>query len=122
MDENYNDDRMFVLEISRVKTRSFNAYHDGDGGVRHGKESPWQWVWSVCARRNTPRYPPVRSTSFQTHEEALDYYKIAIVETPLLSLDGKAPSPVPSLDDYSQWLNAEGLFDPLLNPSSGNSE
>ena len=102
----FKDDRMFVFELSRATTRSLTA-------STHEKRE-----WAVITRRNVPGYQPHRSDTFATRAEALDYYKNVVVETPRVSLGNKSPIPAPTLDDYTAWLLAANLYDPILNPDA----
>ena len=96
----YHDDRLFVLELARVTTRSLTR-----------AEAPVE-RWAVITRRNVPGFPPFRSDDFGSREEALQYlYKIAPL-TPRVSLGGCSPVPPPSLPEFKAWLAASGL-DPL---------
>ena len=102
----FHDDRMFVLEVAPVTTRVLAS------------DEPEKRQWSVITRRNVPGYPPFRSDSFPTRAEATEYYKQIVVETPRVSLGSKSPDPAPSLEEYQAWLEAENLYDPLLNPDA----
>lgn len=94
----FKDDRMFVLHISKLPARSL--------------ERPW----TVITIRNVPGYMPVRYDQFASREDALTYFHDVVVETPRVSLGNNAPSPAPSLEQYTSWLKSENLCDPLLNP------
>ena len=102
----FKDDRMFVLEVCSVTTRSLTS------------SEPEKNEWAVITRRNVPGYPPFRSDTFPTYDEAVTYYKKVIVSTPRVSLGNHSPSPEPSLDEYVAWLVVENLHDPILNPSA----
>jgi hypothetical protein len=91
----FNDDRKFVMEISRVTVNG-------------------EPKWAVITRRNVPDYPAFRSDSFETREEALEYYKNVVVETPLVSLNGQSPNPRKTIEEYKQWLIDKGLTDNYL--------
>ena len=91
----FNDDRKFVMEISRVTVNG-------------------EPKWAVITRRNVPDYPAFRSDNFETKEEALEYYKSVVVETPLTSLNGQSPNPRKSIEEYKQWLIEKGLQDDYL--------
>lgn len=106
LDVLFKDDRLFVLEVSAVTTRILTS------------NAPEKKEWAVITRRNVPGYPPFRTDSFPTRAEAVNYYKKVVVETPRVSLGNKSPNPPPSLEDYTAWLVAEKLYDPLLNPSA----
>jgi hypothetical protein len=101
----FNDDRNFVFEMSAVSTRNLST------------KEPERNEWAIITRRNVPGYPPYRTDSFSTRSEAVNYYKKIVVETPRVSLGNQSPNPPPSLEDYTAWLVAENLYDPLLNPS-----
>ena len=100
----FNDDRMFVLELLPATNRTLTSSTSEKRG------------WAVITRRNVMGYPPYRSDSFETSQEAEEYYKRIVLETPRLSLGEKSPSPIPTLEDYTSWLEDENLFDPVLNP------
>ena len=106
----FHDDRMFVMEISPVTTRSLTS------------AAPEKRELAVITRRNVPGYPPFRSDSFPTKEAALAYYHKIVVETPRTSLGSQSPTPAPSLQRYTSWLVSEGLYDPVLNPSGSRPE
>lgn len=91
----FNDDRKFVMEISRVSVNG-------------------EPKWAVITRRNVPDYPAFRTDSFETREEALEYYKTIVVETPLVSLNGKSPNPRKTIEEYKQWLVEMQLTDDYL--------
>lgn len=117
----YNDDRMYVLEISRVSVSAIDE--DGLQTVEifrpDNKKPPegQKIVWALVTRRNTWNYPPTRTDEFDTREEAKAYYKKVVVTTPLISLGRRSPTPTPSLEHYTEWLKSQNLFDPLLNPA-----
>ncbi len=100
----YNDDRMYILELTKVQSRELTS------------DSPAKLEWAVITRRNVFDYPPVRCDNFDTRQEASEYYMKVVVETPRVSLDEKSPIPVPSLEEYTAWLLKEDLHDQLLNP------
>jgi len=102
----FKDDRMFVLELCPVTTRSLTS------------NAPEKQEWAVITRRNVPGYPPHRSDAFPTRAEAIEYYKKVVVETPRVSLGNNSPATPPTLEAYTSWLVAENLYDPLLNPSA----
>src|SRR3546814_12837669 len=75
---------MFVLHISKLPARSL--------------ERPW----TVITIRNVPGYMPVRYDQFPSREDALTYFQEVVVETPRVSLGNSAPSPVPSIEQYTR--------------------
>jgi hypothetical protein len=99
----FNDDRMFVLELSPVTTRPLTS------------DEPVRNEWGVITRRNVVGYPPFRSDTFPTREEAIAFYKKTVVSTPRVSLGNKSPTSEPTVDEYTEWLVAEGLYDQVLN-------
>jgi hypothetical protein len=103
----YRDDRVLVLEVVPVTTRSSRGVEDR---------------WAVIARRNVPGYPPFRSDDFETKEEATDFFNKVIVETPRVSLKNKPSNPLPTLDEFTAWLIEENLYDPILNPDASVNE
>jgi hypothetical protein len=102
----FKDDRMFVLEVGSVTTRSLTS------------KAPEKQEWAVITRRNVRGYPPHRSDTFSTRVEAIEYYKKVVVETPRVSLGNKSPLPPPTLEAYTSWLVEENLYDPILNPGA----
>lgn len=104
-DHLFNDDRMFVLEISRVKVSS--AFPSSEPQIK----------WAVITRRNVPSYPLHRSDTFNTYEEAKQFYLRIVLETPRVSLDNRSPDPIPTLEQYILWLKEYKLYDPILNPT-----
>ncbi len=55
--------------------------------------------WAVITRRNVPGFPPFRVDHFSTKEEAFEFYKTLVVETPLVSLYGQSPNPRKSIEE-----------------------
>ena len=74
----------------------------------------------MITRRNVFDYPPYRIDPFPTREGALDYYNKIVVQTPRVSLGKQSPKPEPTIAEYTTWLVAENLYDPILNPEGGN--
>lgn len=85
----FKDDRMFVLEVCPVTTRTSTS------------SAPEKHEWAVITRRNVPGYPPHRSDTFSTEAEAVEYYKKVVVETPRVSLGNKSSIPLPTLEAYT---------------------
>jgi hypothetical protein len=100
----FHDDRMFVLEVTSATTRSLTS------------TAPEKHEWAVITRRNIAGYPLYKSDSFDTRRNAEAYYKKVVVETPRVSLGEISPDPIPTLEEYTSWLQDENLFDPVLNP------
>jgi len=107
----YLDDRMFVLEISRVTTRSMTSTNE-------------RQQWAVIERRNVFGYPPTRCKEFDRRDAAVAFLKELAPQTPRVSLDGESPSPLPSWDEFQSWLTSLGVArlqvdDSWGGPSSG---
>ena len=92
----YLDDRMFVLEISRVTTRSMTSTNE-------------RQQWAVIERRNVFGYPPTRCKEFDRRDAAVAFLKEVAPQTPRVSLDGESPSPLPSWDEFQSWLTSLGV-------------
>ena len=92
----YLDDRMFVLEISRVTTRSMTSTNE-------------RQQWAVIERRNVFGYPPTRCREFDRRDAAVAFLKELAPQTPRVSLDGESPSPLPSWDEFQSWLTSLGV-------------
>ena len=95
--QEYYDDRLFVLELAQVTTRSLTQI-----------EAPRQ-RWAVITRRNVPGYPTSRSDDFGTREGAVHFVHQIAPTTPRISLGGKSPTPEPTLAEYKAWLLSCGL-------------
>ncbi len=88
--EFYNDDRLFILDYGVA---------DEEGNE----------VWCVVTRRNIRRFPPHRADKFVSEDEAVDFIKKIEPSTPRISLRGQGPSPVPSYEQYLQWLREQEI-------------
>lgn len=88
----YFDDRVYIYDIS------FGLY--GSLLSVERKET-----WSVIARRNVHRYPPVSIWEFSTYDEAIEYLRKIAPTTPRVSLGKQPPDPVPSWEEYQQWVD-----------------
>ncbi|MDJ1463719.1 ankyrin repeat domain-containing protein [Nitratireductor sp. GZWM139] len=96
VDEDYLDDRMFVLEVRHSLSGSaIKAEH--------------QETWSVITCRNVRGYPPFRIDPFNTQAEAVRYLRKVAPQSPRVSLNGSAPFPVPSWSEFQNWLEENGL-------------
>jgi len=96
----YLDDRMYVLEISSVKSRTVEV---------DKPPQAWEEKWAVITRRNVRGYPPTRTDEFDTREEAVAYLKAVVPSTPLVSLDGASPNPPLTYVEYQDWLDRTGI-------------
>jgi hypothetical protein len=98
---NYADDRLYVLELRRNSP-------DADS-------KPWLLV----TRENIVNYyPPYRVDQFKTYEEAIAYLNNVAPQVPLISLNGKAPDPLPSIEEFEDWV-AKSNFRPNYNEYTG---
>jgi hypothetical protein len=102
--EDYLDDRIFVLDVGRaiISSSDPNAYR----GV----------IWSVTTSRNTRLRPPFRVDEFHTREEAIAFLEKVEPTTPRISLGGRSPDRVPSIEEYQAWLRASGLRPAWVEP------
>jgi hypothetical protein len=103
----FKDDRMVVLELAPDITQCLSQRPSGSSTD-----------WAVVTRRNVPGYPVQSVVAFEDRDKALAHYKRMVVETPRLSLGGRSPSMSPTLEEYTRWLAANRLHDPVLNPDS----
>jgi hypothetical protein len=80
MHDHYFEDRMYVLEVAYVTTRSLTRCE------------PEKQEWAVITRRNVPGYLPCRCDSFPTREDALAYARSVEPSTPRVGLNGHPPN------------------------------
>ena len=113
----FHDDRMFVLEITPVESGNSESVVLA-AGLRPEETKEW----AVVTRRNVPGYPPVRVDRFPSQGQAVEFYNRTIVSTPRKSLGEKSPDPVPTLQQYTEWLVRENFFDPVLNSSGKRTD
>jgi hypothetical protein len=102
----FKDDRMVVLELAPDITQRLSR-PPGDA-----------IEWAVITRRNVPGYPVQGVVTFSERDEALAHYKRTVLQTPRLSLGGRAPQVAPTLEEYVHWLESNRLHDPVLNPDA----
>lgn len=105
----FQDDRMFIFHISRQPERTLRS------------SNLTKRPWAVITIRNIPGYCPVRVDNFKSREDAITYFKSAVVETPRVSLGSSSPVPLPTIEQYTNWLKFENLYDPVLNASGKTS-
>lgn len=121
--EAYNDDRMFVLSISRCTVRVDAEILET---VIHHEDAPPGHIWCVVTHRNTSRYPVTRVDHFATPEEARDYMHFVEPNTPRISLGGESPAPAPTYDDFSAWKVANRLqeydYRKMFTPGGANPQ
>jgi len=86
----YNDDRLFILDITL-------------------SEKDCRTFWIVVTRRNHQGFPPIRVDEFKSKEEAIEYIKKIETTTPLISLGGKSPTKPLSYEDYCKQLKNKNI-------------
>lgn len=86
----YFDYRLFILDLQRA--------------TKNG-----QPVCAITTRRNVKGFPPRRSDTFQTKEEAIRYLKEVEPSTPRISLKGKSPNPPLSYEQHVNWCKSENI-------------
>jgi hypothetical protein len=110
----YHDDRLFVLDISTTQVRHL---HDPEfGGISETVSSSSidaSSTWTLTTRRNCPGYPPTRMDHFESVGGLVDYVRKVEPITPRRSLNGSSPEPVPSYEEYLEWLDRNGLHGAL---------
>lgn len=122
-DQNYFDDRLFVLYLCKGKVEI-----EPDGvaitTIYHEQE-PIDFVWCVATYKNCIRYPLYRVDSFYKKEVAIEYIKKIEPETPLISLDGKSPAKPFSYEEYLKWKKDNDFKDynwqELYTPGGSNA-
>ncbi len=105
--EIYNDDRLFVLHISKCTVRI--AEDDVTETTIYHEEAPRVVKWCVVTYRNVERYPAIRVDHFESFKAAEDYMKEVEPTVPLISLGGKSPkNPLP-YDQFLKWKSENHL-------------
>jgi hypothetical protein len=114
-DSEYNDDRMYVLRL----TQDFDVEKDGlVSAVAFGpapardKEKPTLLV----TYRNTRSLPAIRTDTFPTLSEALDYVRKVEPTCPRVSLQGREPQPTLTWEEHLAWLHQNGLVSAADGP------
>jgi hypothetical protein len=120
-DDEYHDDRIFVLHICRCTaesstddTTSTTVYHDS---------APADARWCVITLRNTRHYPAVRADNFDSYHAARTYLEQVEPTTPLVSLGGSSPQiPLP-YDAFAKWKAEHDLseYDPSSIYAAGDT-
>ncbi len=108
--EFYNDDRLFVLYLSKCsikedsETITTTIYH---------KVAPEDHLWCVTMYRNVARYRPYKVFHFENKIEAKAFIRETEPLSPLISLQGKSPPEnlVLSYEDYLAWKKANRFQD-----------
>ena len=86
----YNDDRLFILDLSPAKKGHSN-------------------VWAVTTRRNCDGFPPIRVDDFLSEEEAIAFIKRVEPTTPRISIGCCSPVPTPTYEEHCRQLHVEGV-------------
>ena len=101
----YRDDRLFVLYVAKCYLAPpekgmahTTIFHEEP----HSPPSPGdKELWCVITYRNVERYPISRLAHFSSKSLAETYLKNTEPTTPLISLEGKALSPRPTLEEWA---------------------
>lgn len=99
--ETYNDDRLFVLYISKC-TVTITEDNMVETTIYHEK-APEANKWCLVTYRNVARYPAIRVDNFESFKAAEDYMKKVEPTVPLISLGGKSPSATLPYDQFLKW-------------------
>lgn len=88
--KNYNDDRLFILDLTQAKKGN-------------------RIIWAVVTRHNYQGFPPFRIDEFDSKEDAVSFIMKTEPSTPRISLGGNSPQIPISYEAYCQLLESEGL-------------
>lgn len=108
----YYDDRLFVLDINVARVE---RYTDQDAGtfevstMSRDLATGGEYHWTLTTRGNHTSYPPSRVDRFESLDKLIAYVRKVEPETPRISLDRDSPDPVPSYEEYLDWLADNGL-------------
>ena len=106
----YRDDRMYVMRITRGATRQVEAGPQPLTETITGPppaERGWTPSVLLITYRNVPSLPAVRSDTFDSFEEAVEYVKKVEPTCPRVSLGGESPTPTPSWEEHLEWLHRQ---------------
>jgi len=95
----YLDDRIFIVELRRTVEGSSDSV-----------------PWVVTTRRNVRGRPYTRADDFATWDSALAFIRKILPETPHIQFEGKPNPNTKTYDEYSAWLDTEGLPHPFIHP------
>ncbi|MSR76245.1 MAG: hypothetical protein EXS68_01470 [Candidatus Ryanbacteria bacterium] len=122
----YYDDRLFVLYLCKGKVETTP---DNDGIIWttiYHEDVPNEHIWCVVTYRNCVGYPIAGVKHFTSRDRAVVYMWHIEPETPLISLNGLSPLPVPSYQDYLAWKKKNNLrefdFKTVFTPGGTNAE
>src|SRR5256885_1906329 len=103
----YNDDRMFVLYITKGRA---DAERDGvvEATIYH-ESPPLDCKWCLVTYLNTERYPAVDVDEFETLDEARAYLQRVEPTVPLISLGGAPPSTPLAYEEFVAWKRRNGM-------------
>jgi len=99
---------MYVMQITVGSTRSSGELEEAITG-RELSSHGWSETVLLLTYRNVPSLPAVRSDSFDSLEEAIEYVKSVEPTCPRVSLGGRPPQPTPSWEEHLDWLRERGL-------------
>jgi len=95
------DDRVFLYQLVGASPARKQADSPGT--------QPANKRWLVIIRQNCRGYPAMACHEFETEEAAVAYIKKMAPATPRVSLGEMRPDPVPTWEEFQQWLIDEGL-------------
>ena len=104
----YRDDRMYVMRITAGSRRVSGDLEEAVTGLQPNSHG-WSEAVLLVTYRNVPSLPAVRSDSFDSFEDAIEYVKRVEPTCPRISLDGGSPDPTPSWQEHLEWLQEQGL-------------
>ena len=94
----YYDDRIFLFEVANVSTWSY-PYED------ENESKGWSVIRLLnCGNRNINGVEKCES-----YDQAVRRIKEIAPTTPLFSLQGSCPNPIPTWSEFQTWLQENGL-------------
>ena len=109
--QEYFDDRIFVLYLCAGKVEIEEGEEGSVWTTIYHENPPAEHIWCVATYRNCNRYPLYRIDSFHSKEDAITYIRKIEPETPLISLEGKAPHNPLQYEKYLEWKKNNSLKD-----------
>ena len=94
----FHDDRIFLFEVANVSTWSYPYENENESKG-----------WSVIRRLNCGNRNINGVEKCESYNQAVLRIKEIAPTTPLLSLQGKCPDPIPTWTEFQTWLQENGL-------------
>jgi hypothetical protein len=88
--KNYNDDRLFILDLTQAKKGN-------------------RIIWAVVTRHNYQGFPPFQIDEFDSKEDAVSFIMKTESSMPRISLGGDSPQIPISYEANCQLLESEGI-------------